>query len=836
MKNLARLTWGMLFLCIAFITNSSRATVYYWDPEGTTSQTTAPGTWDNSTAEWSTANTLTATPVAWPGNVAACFCAGSVNGTFTVTVNTSITNCAGIFNGSLTPPGCFLTLSGSGSIWLASGEDAFDTSGSDGGTTTIAVPLTGPGTVTLEGGDPQYFNATNTYSGGTELGFSTLSFRSTLNFNNGSAFGTGSIKMVNGSCGLAVEGSAAVTVPNSWIAASTSVNIVGNTSGLTFSGPWNLSGGTPSIGAASLVILSGVMSGSGGLNKWNTGTLELNAANTYTGPTTITNGTLSLGPSGSINSSSKLTISAASIFDVSAISSYTLGGSTTLLGAGTGTASTTFAEIKGASGGSVSLGSRPVILNFTPTGTAGDTTHPSLYVSQGSLKLNNNSITITNLSTNTLGPGTYRLIQVGNGTSGSISGTPNPNFAFYGTGLLAGTAGALVVSNGNLNLVVKPAPSITGLTNSDTLTLGVGVTGVTLSGTLSAPGPVYPNNGDSISVNLNGTPLTAHVTNSTGNFSVTFDPTNIAYASNSYPLTLTFGGDSSLAPLTNTSSIAANAFYYGNGSPGFFSGMDLLFTNTSGIAMYTWSTTNPALPVAFWNLEGQMQEQPQGSNESRYTINVNPTYPLVYYVCGPSIDWPYQTPTEAQWLDTDTNGNSTWFPTNTSITVQGVLGIPAGPVILQDPVGETVLAGKNAAFNVVVTGSAPLAYQWYYDTNSLLAGMTSSSLVLSNVTASEAGSYSVVVSNANGTAQSALAILQVVPPPLLSEQIISNGFQWSGYAAPGENYLIQRATNLAPPVVWTTISTNQAGTNGLVQFSDTNTLANPNVFYRLLFQ
>jgi hypothetical protein len=236
-------------------------------------------------------------------------------------------------------------------------------------------------------------------------------------------------------------------------------------------------------------------------------------------------------------------------------------------------------------------------------------------------------------------------------------------------------------------------------------------------------------------------------------------------------------------------------------------------------------------------MEGPMSEQPlnDGSGHSRYSITVNPAYPEVFYVCGPSVNWPYVTPTSIQWIDTDDLGNYTDYTTNTSITVGGILGIPASPVILQQPAGETVLAGKNAAFNVIATGSTPLSYQWYLNTNSPVGGTAGSSLTLTNVSIANSGSYSVLLSNANGTAQSASAVLQVLPLPQLTTQSVSNGVQWSGTAVPGETYLVQMATNLSAPVTWITIATNQAGTNGVVSFTDTNVLANTNVFYRLQF-
>ncbi|HJQ32413.1 MAG TPA: immunoglobulin domain-containing protein [Pyrinomonadaceae bacterium] len=92
--------------------------------------------------------------------------------------------------------------------------------------------------------------------------------------------------------------------------------------------------------------------------------------------------------------------------------------------------------------------------------------------------------------------------------------------------------------------------------------------------------------------------------------------------------------------------------------------------------------------------------------------------------------------------------------------VLNVLTGPVAPAITSQPASQTVVTGGSALFNVIATGTAPLSYQWYKD-GSLISGATSSSFSLSNVQATDAGGYSVVVSNAAGTANSNTAALTV---------------------------------------------------------------------------
>ncbi|MBA4148074.1 MAG: immunoglobulin domain-containing protein [Verrucomicrobia bacterium] len=102
------------------------------------------------------------------------------------------------------------------------------------------------------------------------------------------------------------------------------------------------------------------------------------------------------------------------------------------------------------------------------------------------------------------------------------------------------------------------------------------------------------------------------------------------------------------------------------------------------------------------------------------------------------------------------------------ISAPAALVIATQPVIEQQPESRTENAGTTVTFNVVASGGG-LGYQWrragsnIFD-NENIAGTTTDTVTLSTILRSDAGSYTVVVTNAAGTVTSAAATLTVVYP------------------------------------------------------------------------
>lgn len=103
----------------------------------------------------------------------------------------------------------------------------------------------------------------------------------------------------------------------------------------------------------------------------------------------------------------------------------------------------------------------------------------------------------------------------------------------------------------------------------------------------------------------------------------------------------------------------------------------------------------------------------------------------------------------------------------------GVLTIFAGPssapIITSQPVSLTNVAGSTATFAVSASGDPAPVYQWLKG-NAPITGATSATLTFVNVSTTNAGSYSVVVTNSAGGATSAVATLTVLVPPQITSQ------------------------------------------------------------------
>ncbi len=96
------------------------------------------------------------------------------------------------------------------------------------------------------------------------------------------------------------------------------------------------------------------------------------------------------------------------------------------------------------------------------------------------------------------------------------------------------------------------------------------------------------------------------------------------------------------------------------------------------------------------------------------------------------------------------------------------------PVFDVEPTNLLVIVSSNAVFSPLVSGAAPISFQWYFDNAPLtdggrVSGSASASLTIAGVTTNDAGNYQLVASNSLGVATSSVAVLTpvILPPSFL---------------------------------------------------------------------
>jgi len=154
-----------------------------------------------------------------------------------------------------------------------------------------------------------------------------------------------------------------------------------------------------------------------------------------------------------------------------------------------------------------------------------------------------------------------------------------------------------------------------------------------------------------------------------------------------------------------------------------------------------------------------------------FAVSVAPALPVTYQwrfnhqtipgATGATLTLPNVTLASAGDYDvvaTNSNGSTTSDEADLKV-------LPLPPVITLQPISQTVSAGGNVTFTVTATSDEPLTYQWKFKGHKIAnADADDTALKLTKVKSSNAGAYSVVVSNAGGSTTSTAATLTVTSP------------------------------------------------------------------------
>lgn len=158
-----------------------------------------------------------------------------------------------------------------------------------------------------------------------------------------------------------------------------------------------------------------------------------------------------------------------------------------------------------------------------------------------------------------------------------------------------------------------------------------------------------------------------------------------------------------------------------------------------------------------------------------------------------------------------------WFTNMNDLSGQSrlvTLDVVAPPVIVSEPTTQSALEGTTVSFAVTLSNSASCNFQWQYDNGSYLTNLTdggnisgsaSGTLVIANVASTNAGAYSVIVSNAAGTVFSSQAFLGVLPwRPVITAQPVSQAVS----AGQAVTFTVQAAGTVPLFYAWQRNGTN----------------------------
>jgi filamentous hemagglutinin family protein len=420
------------------------------------------------------------------------------------------------------------SLSGAGDVTTGGG---FLTTGGDNSSTTYSGVISEAGGLIKEGTGTLTLSGNNTYTGSTTINAGTLRMGIANALSNSTAVGIANVAGATWDLNNFNQ-----TVNVIGLGGATGGNILLGSATLTFGGAANFTYG-------------GVISGTGSIIKQGTGIQTFTNTQTYTGSTTINDGTLRLGANNIFSNTSSISIAnvAGATLDlngfndtINVISGGGGVGGTIALGAGTLTTgdstSNTFAGVISGAGNIVKQGSgtwtlsgnntysglttiNAGVLNAASANALGTTAGGTVVNSGGTLLLTGATIGAEDVTLNngTLsGSGTSSLsgdITLSTGTSDIIQANSGADLTLSGN--INGAAGLTLQGAGTLNLT----GSLGNTTELSSLTSNL-TSALNISGSITTTGSQIYNN----SINLTGaTAFTVFGDGTNSNFSLSFN-------------------------------------------------------------------------------------------------------------------------------------------------------------------------------------------------------------------------------------------------------------------------------------------------------------------------
>ena len=434
---------------------------------------------------------------------------GNAAGTFTIAGGTTINNTTAgaitmvnypqVWNGNFIFTGTNALNMGTGAVSLGANSQVTVNASA----LTVGGPISGGYSLTQTGAGTLTLSGVNTFTGGFTLNAGTL------NINSSSALGNaaGTFTIAGGTINTTAGALTMSNYPQVWN---------GN---FTFTGTNALSMGAGAVTlgtncqvtvSASTLTVGGAISGAYSLTKAGAGNLTLSGANTYTGATSISAGTLAAGSTSAFGANSAVTLAniAGAILNITgynnSIGSLTGGGAAggnVTLGAATltvgsdNTSPAAYAGIISGTGALIKTGTGTLALSGANTFTGGFT------LNAGALNINNGSALGTAAGIFTIAGGT----TIDNTTAGAITLVNHPqvwngNFTFTGTNALNMGTGAVSLG-ANCQITVSASTlTVGGLISGGYSLAKAGAGTLTLSGANTFTGG-FSLNGGTLNIN-----------------------------------------------------------------------------------------------------------------------------------------------------------------------------------------------------------------------------------------------------------------------------------------------------------------------------------------------
>ena len=226
---------------------------------------------------------------------------------------------------------------------------------------------------------------------------------------------------------------------------------------------------------------------------------------------------------------------------------------------------------------------------------------------------------------------------------------------------------------------------------------------------------------------------------------------------------------------TNISGATAGSYTRGNVQLTDAGSYSVVVSNLAGSAASSNAVLTVTIPTTAPTITGQPQNQATSQGGSAtFTVAANGTPPLYYQWSLFGTNLPGATGSSftlanAQPADAGPYSVVVSNALGTATSSNALLTVIVPPAITTQPVSQIATQGTSVTFTVTASGSTPFSYQWQFNTASI-SGATASSYTRANVQLTNAGNYSVAVSNLAGSTTSSNATLTVVAPPGITTQ------------------------------------------------------------------